>query len=189
MGLLKSRTTTVVIYQGDDLERLGELRRAADVAGRSAELAAATPRRIGDDIPSAEVEQAAYDQFVDEAAERAVEVELTAIGRRRWRDLLAEHGPRTEKVDGKEQTVEADSLYEVNTDTFPMALLTYDRDGVKTVTAPDVSGSELKAFLEDEASEGDFERLWQTGYWLNRAPGEDPRLGKFSTATRSSTES
>jgi DNA-binding MarR family transcriptional regulator len=192
MGLLKPRTATVLIYQGDDLERLSELRRAADVAERRATEAARGPRRGGDEIPNADVEQAAYDEAVDEAAERAVEVELTAIGRRRWRDLLAEHPPRTETIDGKEQTVEDDALYEVDTEAFPLALLSYidsDDSDVRTITGPSFKDRKtLTAFLEDEAAEGDFERLWTTAYWLNRAPGSDPKDSKFSTGSLRSDE-
>lgn len=189
MGILKPRTTSVLIYQGDDLERMADLRRAVEVAERRVEMSVGVPRRDGDAVPSADVEKAAFNEFVDGAAERAVEVRLTAVGRNRWRDLLAEHAPRTVVVDGKPETVEDDAGFEVNTETFPLALLTYNRDGVKTVTGPDLSAGELRSFLEDEVSEGDFERLWTTAYWLNRAPGEDPRLGKFSTATPSLTGS
>lgn len=187
MGLLKPRTTTVTIYHGDDMERLAELRRAVDRAERAVE--AAGPLRGGDPIPSADSAKDAYDAFVDEAAGRAVEVRLTAIGRARWRDLVAEHPPRVEKVDGKEQTIESDAGFEVNTDTFPLALLTFNRDDARTTEVEDVSFADLVDFLTNECSEGDFETLWTTAYWLNRAPGQDPRLGKYSTATESSPES
>ena len=40
MGLLKPRTAIVTVYQGDDIPRLAELHRAAEVAGRLAEQAA-----------------------------------------------------------------------------------------------------------------------------------------------------
>lgn len=183
MSLLKPRTATVPIYQGDDLERLADLHREAEIAERRAQEAARSPLRGGDEIPSAADERAAYDAFVDEAAERAVIVELTAIGKRKWRDLLAAHPARKHTVDGKEETVEDDAFYEVNAETFPQALLTFSRDGVSTVTGPRVPASEFREFLENEVSDGDFERLWSTAYWLNRAPGADPKDSKFSTTS------
>lgn len=186
MGLLKPRTATVLIYQGDDMERLAELYRTADVAARLAEEASKGPRRAGDELPSAAVEQAAYDQAVDEAAERALEVTLEAIGSRRFRALLTEHPPRMEMVDGKAQVVEDDQGYAVNTETLPMALLTF-RDGEKrTVTSPDLTPDQLVEFLGDECADGDLEKLWETAFWLNRGEGIDPRLGKYSTGTPTS---
>lgn len=189
MGLLKPRTTSVVIYQGDDLEHLAELHRAAMRAEAAAASAAKEPLRGGDEIPSARAEQDAYDAFVDEAAERAVVVTLTAIGRTRWRDLLAKHPARTVEVDGKAETIEEDRIYEVNTETFPMALLSYAHDGVRTASLdPEVSESAMLTFLGDEVSDADFEQLWQTAYWLNRAQGSDPKDSKFSTGSQRSDE-
>lgn len=185
MALLKPRTTTVLIYQGDDLEHLAELHRKVQQAEAKAEADAKAPRRGGDEVPSAQAEQDAYDAAVDEAAERAIVVTLTAIGRTRWRNLLAEHPARTHEVDGKTETIEDDQLYEVNTETFPLALLTYSRDGVRTATLdPPVSDAEFRAFLEDEAADGDIEKLWVSAYWLNRALGSDPKDSKFSTGSQ-----
>lgn len=189
MGLLKPRTTTVVIYQGDDLEHLAELYRAAERAEAAAKAAAKAPLRGGDEVPTAQTERDAYNAAVDEAAERALVVTLTAIGRTRWRNLLAEHPARTHEVDGKAETIDDDQVYEVDTETFPMALLTYSRDGVRTADVdPGISEAELRVFLEDEAAEGDFERLWTTAYWLNRSVGSDPKDSKFSTASQRSDE-
>jgi hypothetical protein len=138
MGVLKPRTTSVVIYQGDDLEQLAELnravRRAEAALPRQPSREGATACRRRDPVRRGRARgvQTAYNAFVDEAAERAVVVTLTAIGRTRWRNLLAEHPPRTvHEVDGKAETIEDDQVYEVNTETFPMALLTYSRDGIR----------------------------------------------------------
>lgn len=190
MALLKPRTTTIPIYQGDDLEHLAELYREVKHAEERAATAAKAPLRDGDEIPSAQAERDAYDAAVDEAAERAVMVTLTSIGRTRWRNLLAAHPARTHEVGDKTETIEDDQLYEVNTETFPLALLTYSRDGVRTTTLdPAVSDADLRAFLDDEVPEGDFERLWQSAYWLNRSLGSDPKDSKFSTASPRSAES
>lgn len=186
MGLLKPRTAKVPIYHGDDMAILAELHRKAEVAARLAEAAAAGPRRLGDVIPNADAEKAAYDAFVDEAAERAFEVELEAIGSRRFRDLLAAHPPRVETVDGREQIVEADQEYAVNTETLPMALLTFRDESKATITDPSLPEDELREFLEDDCSDGDLERLWETAFWLNRGDGDVDRLGKFSTGSPTS---
>lgn len=182
MGVLKPRTTTVAIYQGDDLEHLAELYRAVERAEAAVKAAKGAPSREGDPVLTAQAERDAYDAAVDEAAERAVSVVLTTIGRR-FRGLLAEHPARTTEVDGKVEAHEDDVTFGVNTETFPLALLSYNDDGKRTTTLdPAVSDAEVTAFLDD-ASDGDFERLWQTAYWLNRAPGSDPKDSKFSTAS------
>jgi hypothetical protein len=201
MSVLKPRTTTVVIYQGDDLEHLAELHRAvvraeavAEAAVADAKTAAKSPLRTGDEAPSTQGEagavkaaQEAYNAYVDEAAERAIVVRLSTIGRR-FRSLLAEHPARTHEVDGKPETVEDDEVYGVNTETFPLALLAFSNNGARTTSLdPAVSDADLAAFL-DEVPDGDFETLWQTAYWLNRARGSDPKDSKFSTASLRSGE-
>lgn len=208
MSHVKPRTTSIVIYQGDDLERLGELRREADIAERIAQEAlddaerqsVGVSRRAGDPDPMVEARAAfdaavkpsrdAYDTFVDEAAERALVVEVRAIGRRRFRQLLAEHPARTvtrKGDDGKEteEVHEDDRMFSVNADTFPSALLAYidpDDMTVRTITAPDFKGRrEVEAFLDDELAEGDFDKLWISAYYLNRNVGADPKAARYST--------
>ena len=216
MSHLKPRTTSVTIYQGDDLDRLGELRREADLAERiaqealdKAEAQAANPgpRRTGDSAPDLTAARAAFeaackptrdafDAFVDDAAERALIVWLRSIGRRRFVDLVAEHPAR--KVAGKgesepETVHEEDRLFNVNTETFPSALLTYidaDYPEFRTITEPGFKGrAEVQAFLDDEIAEGDFDKLWMAAYWLNRTPGADPKAVRYSTASPRSSES
>lgn len=180
MPELKPRTTTVVIYQGDDLDRLAELRRAVDVARRhDAESEGA---RRGGDTLEAPVAEAAYDAFVDEAAERAVEVRLEAVGRKVFRNLIAEHPPREVEVDGKSVPHEDDALYEVNVESFPDALLPL------SLRAPEFASEvERTRFLED-LSDGDFERLFNAAFWLNKAPGGDPKDSRFSAEPLRSNE-
>lgn len=188
MGVLRPRTTSHLVYHGDDMELLAELRRAVmraeaavEAAEERAEQANRGPRRGGDEIVGAEAERAAlevaqqdYDAAVDEAAERAVDVRLEAIGSRRFRELLAEHEPREDH--------ELDGQFGVNTDTFPAALLLFRDETKRTVTFPDLARDDLREFIEDELA-GDFDDLWVKAYWLNKAQGVDPRLGKYSTGT------
>lgn len=171
MALLKPRTTHVLIYQGDDLETIAELQRAADHAERSG-----TPLRLGDVVEDTP-EQQALDAFIDGAAERAVDVELVSIGSRRFRELVEAHPPRMVG----EEVHEEDAHYGVDVTSFPMALLSYREGDVRTVGSPDASAPELFEFLADEVSEGDFERLWVTAYYLNRAPGRDPKAERQSS--------
>lgn len=201
MGLLKPRTAVKLVFHGDDLEVLSELRRAVMRAEAAlveaeaqAERAARGPRRLGDVLPDTEEKQAAlqaarddYDAATDDAATRAVEVRLTAIGSQRYRTLVAEHGPR-EGDDG--ETLPEDAEFGVNVETFPRALLTFrdeDAPHIRTITDPDVSPADLAEFLDDEVSEGDFEELWVTAFALNKSQGVDPRLGKYSAATPTSS--
>ena len=198
MSSIKPRTTTVVIYQGDDLATLAELRQAAEVASRRAETAAKEPRRGGDEIPNADAERDAYDAFVEEAAERAVIVEVQALGRKAFRDLMGEHTPR--EVDVKyvddegvqrtrKETHPDDAAFEVNVATFPDALLAYRHDGRATIASPEFPTSTARReFLDDALSDGDFERLWTAAYYLNRGMGADPKLSTYSHAGRTSTE-
>lgn len=187
---IKPRTATVPIYQGDDMERIAELRMAAESAQHRAKQAAESgSRRMDDDAGS--VEKAAYDAFVIEAAERAVMVRLRAIGRGRFRDLLLEHPARqVDGPDGKETHPE-DVAYEANVTTLPDALLTFvDADAdVRTIEAPEFSTRKAcQDFLDNECAAGDFDKLWMTAYWLNAAPSADPKDGLYSIGDQSSIE-
>lgn len=175
---LAPRTTKVTIYQGDDHERLSELRLAVGVAERKHEQAkkavddaiASGSLRIGDDLPEqfeADLRAArdAYDAFVDEAAERAVEVSLVAMKRRAFRDLMAEHPPREKNDD--------DAQYGVNVDTFAPAFL------AKSITGP-------VGFDPEDLPDGDYEQVFAVGFYLNRLPGRDPKDRSWRESTSSS---
>lgn len=220
MGVLKPRTTTVTLYHGDDLERLAELHQEARVATARADAAArkveaigesdAAPLRGGDTdegsvaarehreaLAEKEAAEAAYDDFVTGAAERAVEVRLQAIGSTRFSDLLLAHPARsTLDEDGKPQVHEDDLAFSrvqemagyrpvlVDVSTFPRALAGFRDETKRTIVEPDTSEEELAEFLDDECSEGDLERLWTAAFFLNRG-GADPKGTRFSTSSRS----
>lgn len=161
------RTASVVIYQGDDMERLAELaRKASSLEAKHEEAKRQVDRairdgslRVGDDLPAEYAEdlaaaRAAYDAEVDEAAERATEVRVVALKRRAFRDLMAEHPPREGNGD--------DSRYEVNVDTFAGPFL------VKSITAP-------AGFDPEDLPDGEYEKLFATAYYLNRLPSQDPK--------------
>lgn len=200
MGLLKPRTATVVLYQGDDMERLAELRREADAAEAQAhadlQSAARAPLRAGDEEPLEEFRAAvqpardALNAFIDEAAERAVEIRLQAIGSTRFAELVLAHPPRKVQVDGKTVDHEDDAAFAdhlshfgifdgaVDVSTFPKALLKH-REGRRTIVEPDLDEAALFEFLDEECSEGDIDAMWRPAYLLNRAVATDPKGVKF----------
>lgn len=192
---LKPRSAEKVLYQGDDMARLAELKRAIDVAKRQA---TADTARIGDDTEAGvTLAQRAFDEFVDEAAERALTVVIQSIGRRRFTRLVAEHPPREidsePDAEGKTEKIEhpEDAGYGVNTETFPAALLRFADGDFVTIAEPKFSGeTERETFLEDELAEGDYEELWAAAYMLNRGPTADPKSlrSAVSTSVSSSTD-
>lgn len=132
MSVLTPRTTSVTLYQGDDLERLAELHQLARVATARAENAerkaaaaegqssgamydeedaeSAAAREYREALDAQQAAEDAYDAFVDTAAERAVEVRLQAIGSTRFSDLLLAHGARTTLGEDGKPVVDEDDL-------------------------------------------------------------------------------
>lgn len=182
MTRLKPRTATVVLYQGDDMDRLAELKRAADQAAGGG--------RTDDGAD----EKAAFDAFLDEAAERAVEVRIQSIGPRRWQDLVLAHPPRMVESEPDDegrtrQVVHDDDLMEdVNTLTFPRALLMYNEGRFQTIADPEFENDADRAeFVDDELAEGDFERLWRLAFELNTRRSVDPKGLRFDPRSDEST--
>lgn len=194
-------STTIPIYAGDDKAELVKLRTAVAVAESmyldALEESARAPRRAGDEVGASDQKaaldaaKATYDAFVDEAAERATEVELRHLGRRRFRDLRLAHPPRTKTVvrDGEqvEETVAEDAPFGFNVETLPLALLAYvdpDDPEVRTIVRPRKSARDLDEWLNDELSEGQFDDLWSAAYRDNvGGVGVDPKLSRYSAAT------
>lgn len=185
------RTTEVLIYGGGDLQRLSELRQAADVADRLHQQAvkAGTARGDGGVVTA----KAEHDAFVAEAAERAQIVKLRALGRKQWRALLDEHPPRrvSRLIDGSQTEVIHDDDEElgVNTATFSEALLTYVdpvRDDMRTIVEPEFpTKSALTDWLDDLAG-GDFDKLFISAYYLNGSVGYDPKETVYSPTSPTS---
>jgi hypothetical protein len=186
-----SRKTTIPIYDGDDFERLAELRRAVDIAERNA--ADASPLRLGDEV-SSDVQDAkdAYDKFVDEAAERAEEWEIHPIGHEEFRELLKEHPPR--KItgeDGKESDHPDDAIVGVNSETFGKALLLFvdpEDDDIRTIVKPVFDSQAALRKRLKRLSAGEFDSIWVAAFFLNNGAVSDPKLSRFSPAGPRSSE-
>lgn len=188
------RKTTIYLYDGDDFERLSELRRKVEIAERRAEQAARAPRRFGDSPADDGVQQAkdAYDAAVDEAAERAESWVLQAIGHEEFRELLKAHPARKvtegEGDEAREVTHPEDAGFDVNTESFGKALLRFaddDDTDHRTILEPALTGKALEKRLRRLAA-GEFDTLWIAAYQLNLGGVADPKLDRFSTTPTSS---
>lgn len=151
MTHLKPRSTTVTLYQGDDMDRLAHLKRAVDIAERLAQQdgnARAGDESV-DENEDVKAARDAFDAFVDDAAGRALSVELHSIGNLNFVNLVAAHPPRRVAVEVEPVLMERalgedeaqpipqlpsapkmvdhddDAWCGVDTTTFPRALLTF----------------------------------------------------------------
>lgn len=146
------------IFQGDDVGELAQLARLAERAAGGIRL---------DDAPSDAEET--YRAAVDRAAERAIEVWVTHIGRKAYRALLTAHPPR--------EGNEIDQQLGWNDDTFPDALLM-----ASVVTEPPVD--DLEDFL-DALVEDDAEFVFAAAVATNGGASADPRSRLYSDTTPS----
>lgn len=142
-------------------------------------------------------EEAAYQAFVDVAAERAVEVVIQAIGPKRWQELVLAHPPRMVESEpddeGRTKMVEHDDdlMDGVNTLTFPRALLMYvdpERPEIQTLVKPEFEDEADRAeFVDTELAEGDFERAWRLALAYNTTRSRDPKAERFDPRSDEST--
>lgn len=185
------RQSTVLIYDGGDFERLAELRRLVALAEGKARIAEASgTARAGDD-EGGDVQAArdTYDAFVREAAERAEEWVIEAIGHVEFRDLLTKHPPRTTlDTDGSEIVEPDDQPFGVNTLTFPKALLEYvddEDDEIRTIAQPEFGGEADRRKRLKRLAAGEYDTLWIRALNLNRGVIGDPKLAMFSPGSPS----
>ncbi|HET8614292.1 MAG TPA: hypothetical protein VFL94_02120 [Actinomycetales bacterium] len=185
---VRPRTTKVLLFQGEDRQRFEEL--LAEVQRE----AAPGPKRIADTAAADAVE--AYNAFIDEAQERAVTVLLRALGRTKWRAMVAEHTrpvkvkrPVTEKREAPDgAVVETSRFVEVEEDQL-------DEPGFAPVL---VAASMLEPGFDtaverdeflDALSDADFSRLYTAAWVLNQSSGVvDPKPLNVSDLTPSSDE-
>lgn len=193
------RTRTIVLLQGDDDERLEELRAVAkrlrEKAGTlEARAERLRPRRgqpgevqlLGDDDPWAEAKEAAEaaaaeaeaaeqaaDSFAEEAKGRAVTVVMRSIGFKKWKSLAAKHPPREDN--------EHDAIARYNIDTAPDDLVP------PCLASPSMDDDEKRSFLE-ALSFGNFDKLAWAAHALNTGRGADPTLRLLSASGQISDE-
>jgi hypothetical protein len=181
---------TIVIYDGDDFERLADLRNEVGVAERAAELASGMSSRLGDATPDGvQAARDAYDSFVDVAAGRAEAWELHSIGHEAWRDLLAAHPARqVDGEDGKKVEHPEDASWGVNTESFGKALLLFvdpeDGDHRTVAKLGDAEPGTVLPKRLRRLSQGQFDTLWITAYGLNTGGVADPKASRYSIAPR-----
>lgn len=179
------RSKNIPIFQGDDVLLIEEL----DAEYRRVEalrnLAENQKRiRLADPSPSADANEAllaaakAYDDAVAEALPRAVMATVTAVGRKTWRRLLAEHPPREDN--------EGDEALGFNEDEFPDALLEhFDAEtGERSITAPEFNSKAAVTAWLDELSDGVFMEIWTTAVRLNQGGSPDPKASLESQVER-----
>lgn len=180
---------TVPIYQDQDMERLVDLRREVDIAERYAKSGTPSPRMGDDEADPVVAAKEAFDAFVLEAAERAEIWKLETIGHEEFRALLRAHPPRTETDDkGVETLVPEDQGFDVNTETFPKALLLFvdpEDEEIRTVVAPKFDSEAALRRRVKRLSAGQFDTLWVMALSINRNLVSDPLDGRFSPVTRS----
>lgn len=180
MSTIKPRTARVVIYQGDDLERLAEMDEAVTQAESEAKRVErnAAPRLMheGDPIKDAQdaavAKKAERDQFAAEAEERGVVVVLIARQRLRWRELMRDHPAREDNSD--------DAVFQVNMDTLPDVLLPESIDREMSTVEGDVN-----EFLNSLNDYDYYNRLFLAAWSLNRgAAVADPTQRLLSDSSQ-----
>ena len=160
--VLMPRTATVLLFQGDDLAKIAELRKAAE--------AEQSDTRLMGELSAAQE----HDEFVKEAEARAVRVVLKALGRKQWRNLVADHPPR--------KGVESDKALGVNDETFGDALV------LASLEEPEfASTGDAEEFL-DSLRSADFDQLYHAAFALNRFQADAPKADLTSRLTRTSDE-
>lgn len=161
------RTETIVIPQGDDEERLRQLRAYRDSLKPDKKRA---PVLLTDD-PDAEYREAeqAVRDFAKEVEERGITVVMRSLGRKTWRELIAEHPPR--------EGNDSDKLIGVNADSFGRAIV------VACMASPVFDNDADRDEFLDEITEADYGRIERTAWDLNTGRSSDPKADLASKLT------
>lgn len=162
--ILKPRTATVTLFQGDDLAEIATLRDEVERVGNLVK----DPLLLGE-IDPVLAAATAHDAFVEEARGRALTVTLTALSRIEWRDLTRAHEKREESAE--------DARLSVNMDTFPAELL------VASMVKSGTGEHEARALI-DQIRDADYNMMFSAAWSLNRADVADPKAGLASAVTR-----
>ena len=161
------RTTTVHLLTGDYADRLAAIGAQAEAA-----LKDETPLTIAEVHPY-EALKAEYDELKAEALEAGTTVTLTAVGRKKWRELKEKHHPRSgDDVDS--DTARGDRMAGVNTDRVEDDLV------YASLTSPEFKSRDAFDEWADERSEGEWQvlvtRAWELANGARLDPKELPPL-------------
>lgn len=174
---IKPNTTVVTLLQGDDLDPIVDRARSVEREVQQ------QIRRVGDSEPDVPPAVRDFDEFMDEANERAVKVRMTQLQpRSKYKTLRNEHPPRM--VDGENGPTEhpQDAPWGFNRETFGEALvpLCVDLDQFDSETA-------RQEFL-DNLSDGWFTKLYSAAVSLNQGAGPDTKVRLSSSLAQTSDE-
>lgn len=166
--VLKKRETTVILFQGDDLDPITE---RLDAVKRNAQIN--TPRRLGDADPLVE-SMGDYDTFMEGAVERAVKLKLVALGKTKYREMLSEHPPRMVPDPDPDAEDGAEVVHEDDGDGFNRATLGDDLIPACIAEGQFDTDAEAAEFIED-LSDGDYSKVFSAALRLNSSLGPDPK--------------
>ena len=173
-----AQTSTIHLLTGDWADRLNSLYAAFHQALKDEESGKA-PELLASETAPSELLAAEYNAAKEQAEAEGIRVELTAVGRKRWRELKAAHPARTE---GDEETVKADRLAGVNVDSIEDDLV------YATLSHPEFSTRAQFDEWADGLSEGEWQTLVTRAWQLANVAASDPK-SLPSWRTPSSAES
>lgn len=155
------RSASVDIYQGDYLDRLRHLQQRHEAAVKAEE---GTTRLLSETPESHEIFEE-YDALKAEAEETALTLVVFALGRKAWRELVAEHPAR--------EGNDTDEAMGVNEETFKDALVPLSL--LYPEGHDDFGHEQISEAALDLISDIDFDRLYYSAFALNRAPATAPK--------------
>ena len=161
------RTTTVHLLTGDYADRLSALWVAAQEAAKDE-----TPL-VSTEVHPFDALKDDYDALKAEALEAGTSVTMTAVGRKKWRELKEKHPARSgEDVDA--DTAKGDRLAGVNTDAIEDDLV------YASLTSPELGSRDAFDEWADGLSEGEWQtlvtRAWELANGVRLDPKELPPL-------------
>lgn len=157
MDRVKKATRTVDLYVGGDWDLVAEFNRL--------EAAKANPTSL------AGVDRTRLDEIASQIRDDTMSFRFEALGRRSLQKLLDGHPPR----EGKNR----DQVYGFNEDTATAELIR------RCLKDPDLPEKELDELLDEDLTEGQYEKLSDAVWSINRRSVDIPLSLTASTSPRS----
>lgn len=155
-----AQETTIKLLSGDYPDRLNAAYQAALAAEKDTR-----PLLNSEEHPFVVLSRE-YAELKAEAEAAGVIVTLRAVGRRDWRELKANHPPRTE---GDPEIIKGDRLAGVNVSTVEDDLV------YRSVTSPEFSSRGAYDEWADSLSEGEFQTILRRAWELANIAQFDPK--------------